>query len=146
MKLKEIERSAVQAWSPANQHPVYLATGTSAQQLDASFNTNAALEIFEVDFGDPFPDLKLKGVYLASSRFHKIIWGSFEPGSSGVIVGGGDNGEITLYSASQILASGKEPVIGKSGKHTGPVRALDLNTFQSNLLASGANDSEVFIW
>ncbi|KAM5141534.1 protein transport protein Sec31B isoform 2-T2 [Mantella aurantiaca] len=149
MKLKEIERSAVQAWSPANQHPVYLATGTSAQQLDASFNTNAALEIFEVDFGDPLPDLKRKGVYLASSRFHKLIWGSYEGGppcSSGILVGGGDNGEITLYSASQILASGKEPIIGKCGKHSGPVRALDLNPFQSNLLASGANDSEVFIW
>ncbi|XP_073452683.1 protein transport protein Sec31B isoform X1 [Aquarana catesbeiana] len=149
MKLKEIERSAVQAWSPANQHPVYLAAGTSAQQLDASFNTNAVLEIFEVDFGDPFPDLKRKGVYLASSRFHKIVWGNFEGGSSGscgVIVGGGDNGEIMLYSASQILEPGKEPVIGKSAKHTGPVRALDLNPFQSNLLASGANDSDVFIW
>ncbi|XP_068113975.1 protein transport protein Sec31B isoform X2 [Hyperolius riggenbachi] len=149
MKLKEIERSAVQAWSPANQHPVYLATGTSAQQLDASFSTSASLEIFEVDFGDPLSELKRRGVYPASSRFHKIIWGSFDGGSSGsngVIVGGGDNGEITLYSASQILASGKEPVIGKNGKHTGPVRALDLNPFQNNLLASGANDSEVFIW
>lgn len=27
MKLKEIERTAVQAWSPANNHPIYLATG-----------------------------------------------------------------------------------------------------------------------
>ncbi|MEE6525282.1 hypothetical protein FKM82_025181, partial [Ascaphus truei] len=68
MKLKEIERSAVQVWSPANQHPVYLATGTSAQQLDASFNTNAALEIFEVDFGDPHPDMQRRGVYPVSSR------------------------------------------------------------------------------
>ncbi|KAM9326643.1 protein transport protein Sec31B [Gastrophryne carolinensis] len=149
MKLKEIERSAVQAWSPDNQHPVCLATGTSAQQLDASFSTNAALEIFEVDFGDPFTELKRKGVSPASNRFHKIIWGSFEglsAGSSGIIIGGGDSGEITLYSASQILESGKEPVIGKNVKHTGPVRALDLNPFQNNLLASGASDSEVFIW
>ncbi|XP_053547922.1 protein transport protein Sec31B isoform X2 [Bombina bombina] len=149
MKLKEIERSAVLAWSPANQHPIYLATGTSAQQLDASFNTNAALEIFEVDFGDPYPDMKRRGLYPVSNRFHKIVWGSFEAGgigSSGVIVGGGDNGEITLYSASQILTSSKEPVIAKNNKHSGPVRALDLNPFQNNLLASGASDSEVFIW
>ncbi|XP_056386502.1 protein transport protein Sec31B isoform X4 [Hyla sarda] len=149
MKLKEIERSAVQSWSPAKQHPIYLATGTSAQQLDASFNTSAALEIFEVDFGDPHPEMKRKGVFPADNRFHKIIWGSFEGdsvGPSGVIVGGGDNGEITLYSTSQILTSGKEPVIAKNGKHTGPVRALDLNPYQNNLLASGANDSEVFIW
>lgn len=27
MKLKELERPAVQAWSPASQYPVYLATG-----------------------------------------------------------------------------------------------------------------------
>ncbi|XP_066456643.1 protein transport protein Sec31B isoform X2 [Eleutherodactylus coqui] len=149
MKLKEIERSAVQSWSPAKQYPIYIATGTSAQQLDATFNTSAALEIFEVDFGDPHLEMKRKGIFPADNRFHKIIWGSFDGdsvGPSGVIVGGGDNGEITLYSTSQILTSGKEPVITKNGKHTGPVRALDLNPFQNNLLASGANDSEVFIW
>lgn len=27
MKLKEIDRTATQAWSPAQQHPIYLATG-----------------------------------------------------------------------------------------------------------------------
>ncbi|XP_030059374.1 protein transport protein Sec31B isoform X1 [Microcaecilia unicolor] len=149
MKLKEIERAAVQVWSPASQHPLYLATGTSAQQLDASFSTSAALEIFEVDFGDPFLDTRHRGILSSASRFHKLIWGSFgvgPPDFSGVIVGGGDNGVITLYNASQILTSGKEPVIGQSQKHTGPVRALDLNPFQSNLLASGANDSEIYIW
>ncbi|XP_070326132.1 protein transport protein Sec31B isoform X14 [Odocoileus virginianus] len=68
MKLKELERQAVQVWSPASQYPVYLATGTSAQQLDASFSTNGTLEIFEVDFRDPSLDLKRKGVLSASSR------------------------------------------------------------------------------
>ena len=37
MKVKEIERTANVAWSPAKQHPVYLAAGTAAQQLDATF-------------------------------------------------------------------------------------------------------------
>lgn len=31
-------------------------------------------------------------------------------------------------------------------QHVGPVRALDINPFQANLLASGASDSEIFIW
>ncbi|KAM9188245.1 protein transport protein Sec31B isoform 2-T2 [Mergus octosetaceus] len=149
MKLKEIERTAVQAWSPANNHPIYLATGTSAQQLDASFSTNATLEIFEVDFRDPSVDMKQKGTLPASNRFHKLIWGNFGNGStesSGVIIGGGDNGVLTMYSAHRILASKSEPVIGQTEKHSGPVRALDFNPFQSNLLASGANDSEIFIW
>ncbi|XP_075278866.1 protein transport protein Sec31B isoform X2 [Opisthocomus hoazin] len=149
MKLKEIERTAVQAWSPANNHPIYLATGTSAQQLDASFSTNATLEIFEVDFRDPSLDMKQKGTLPASNRFHKLIWGNFGNGSSessGVIVGGGDNGVLTMYSVHRVLASKSEPVIGQTEKHSGPVRALDFNPFQSNLLASGANDSEIFIW
>ncbi|XP_071420580.1 protein transport protein Sec31B isoform X2 [Pithys albifrons albifrons] len=149
MKLKEIERTAVQAWSPANNHPIYLATGTSAQQLDASFSTNATLEIFEVDFRDPSLDMKQKGTLPASNRFHKLIWGSFgngSPESSGVIIGGGDNGVLTMYSVHHILTSKREPVIGQTEKHSGPVRALDFNPFQSNLLASGANDSEIFIW
>ncbi|XP_051837179.1 protein transport protein Sec31B isoform X1 [Antechinus flavipes] len=149
MKLKELERPAVQVWSPSSQHPIYLATGTSAQQLDASFSTNATLEIFEVDFRDPSLDLKHKGALSASSRFHKLIWGNFSSGSpegSGVIAGGGDNGVLTLYSVSQILSLGKEPLIAQKEKHTGAVRALDFNPFQSNLLASGANDSEIYIW
>ncbi|KFZ68611.1 Protein transport protein Sec31B [Podiceps cristatus] len=149
MKLKEIERTAVQAWSPANNHPIYLATGTSAQQLDASFSTNASLEIFEVDFRDPSLDMKQKGTLPASNRFHKLIWGNFgngSPESSGVIIGGGDNGVLTMYSVHRILTSKSEPVIGQTEKHSGPVRALDFNPFQSNLLASGANDSEIFIW
>lgn len=149
MKLKELEKPAVQAWSPAKQYPVYLATGTSAQQLDASFSTNATLEIFEVDFRDPSLDLKRKGVLSVSSRFHKLIWGSFGSGlleNAGVIAGGGDSGMLTLYNVTHILSSGKEPLIAQKQKHTGAVRALDFNPFQGNLLASGASDSEIFIW
>ena len=34
----------------------------------------------------------------------------------------------------------------KVQKHTGSVGALDWNGFQKNLLASGAQQSEIFIW
>ncbi|XP_041124928.1 protein transport protein Sec31A-like isoform X2 [Polyodon spathula] len=149
MKLKEIQRTANQAWSPASQHPTYLATGTSAQQLDASFSTSAALEIFELDFSDPSLDMKLSGSLSTTNRFHSLIWvnfGAVTAGSSGMLVGGGDNGAVTLYNPTQILASEKEAIVGQSEKHTGPVRALDFNPFKSNLLASGANDSEIYIW
>lgn len=146
MKLKEIERTAVQSWSPASHHPLYLATGTSAQQLDATFSTNAALEIYEIDFSDPSLDVKLRGSLPATTRFHKLIWSDHGASSDGVIAAGGDTGTITLYSAEQILAAGKDPIIGQSEKHGGPVRGLDFNPFQSNLMASGANDSEIYIW
>ncbi|XP_067101649.1 protein transport protein Sec31A isoform X1 [Osmerus mordax] len=149
MKLKEIQRTAHQSWSPASHHPISLALGTSAQQLDASFNTTAALEIFELDFADPSLEMKLKGSLPSSNRLHSLIWVDFETGEDGTggrLIGGSENGTVTVYSPGAIVTPGAEAVIGQSDKHTGPVRALDFNPFQSNLLASGANDSEIYIW
>ncbi|XP_078070805.1 protein transport protein Sec31A isoform X14 [Mustelus asterias] len=150
MKLKEINRTAIQAWSPARQHPIYLAAGTSAQQLDATFSTNASLEIFELDLVESTLDMKSCGTFSSPHRYHKLIWGAHEITSdglsSGILVAGGENGNIILYNPSEIIAGGEDVVIGQNDTHTGPVRALDFNPFQSNLVASGANESEIYIW
>lgn len=150
MKLKEIDRTAMQAWSPAQNHPIYLATGTSAQQLDATFSTNASLEIFELDLSDPSLDMTSCATFSSSHRYHKLIWGPHKMDSkgdvSGVLIAGGENGNIILYDPSKIIARDKEVVIAQKDKHTGPVRALDVNIFQTNLVASGANESEIYIW
>ncbi|XP_042624134.1 LOW QUALITY PROTEIN: protein transport protein Sec31A-like [Cyprinus carpio] len=150
MRVKEILRAATQAWSPAPQHPTYLALGTAAQQLDASpVNTSSALwRIFvEMDFADTSLDMKLRGTLPTSNRFHSLIWVAFDPeGSSGRLIGGSESGSVTVFSPDAILCAGEDAVIGQSHKHTGPVRALDYNRFQSNLVASGASDSEIYIW
>ncbi|XP_038647602.1 protein transport protein Sec31A isoform X2 [Scyliorhinus canicula] len=150
MKLKEINRTAIQAWSPARQHPIYLAAGTSAQQLDATFSTSASLEIFELDLADSTLDMKSCGTFSSPHRYHKLIWGAHEITtdglSSGVLVAGGENGSIILYNPSEIIAGGEDVVIAQKDTHSGPVRALDFNPFQSNLVASGANESEIYIW
>ncbi|XP_011354674.1 protein transport protein Sec31A isoform X17 [Pteropus vampyrus] len=150
MKLKEVDLTAMQAWSPAQNHPIYLATGTSAQQLDATFSTNASLEIFELDLSDPSLDMKSCATFSSSHRYHKLIWGPHKVDSkgniSGVLIAGGENGNIILYDPSKIIAGDKEVVIAQNDKHTGPVRALDVNIFQTNLVASGANESEIYIW
>ena len=39
-----------------------------------------------------------------------------------------------------------DTVMCETTNHTGPVRCLDVNPFQSNLLVSGASDSEIYIW
>ncbi|XP_074129419.1 protein transport protein Sec31A isoform X7 [Sminthopsis crassicaudata] len=150
MKLKEVDRTATQAWSPAQCHPIYLATGTSAQQLDATFSTNASLEIFELDLSDPSLDMKSCATFSSSHRYHKLIWGPHKMDSkgnlSGVLIAGGENGNIILYDPSRIIAGDSDVVIAQNDKHTGPVRALDVNVFQPNLVASGANESEIYIW
>ncbi|XP_063166072.1 protein transport protein Sec31A isoform X7 [Candoia aspera] len=150
MKLKEIDRTAMQAWSPSQHHPIYLATGTSAQQLDATFSTNASLEIFELDLTDPALDMKSCATFSSPHRYHKLIWSPHKTVSdgnlSGVLIAGGENGNIILYDPAKILAGETEVVIAQNSKHTGPVRALDVNLFQTNLVASGANESEIYIW
>uniref|UniRef100_A0A8C8VGE8 Protein transport protein Sec31A n=1 Tax=Pelusios castaneus TaxID=367368 RepID=A0A8C8VGE8_9SAUR len=150
MKLKEIDCTAMQAWSPAQQHPIYLATGTSAQQLDATFSTTASLEIFELDLSDPSLDMKSCATFSSSHRYHKLIWGPHRMASdgsvSGVLIAGGENGNIILYDPTKIIAGESEVLIAQKDKHTGPVRALDVNIFQTNLVASGANESEIYIW
>ncbi|XP_061848138.1 protein transport protein Sec31A isoform X13 [Colius striatus] len=150
MKLKEIDRTAMQAWSPAQYHPIYLATGTSAQQLDATFSTNASLEIFELDLADPSLDMKSCATFSSSHRYHKLIWGPYSMTTgdrvSGVLIAGGENGNVILYDPAKITAGDTGVVIAQKDKHTGPVRALDVNVFQTNLVASGANESEIYIW
>ncbi|NXO23113.1 SC31A protein, partial [Cisticola juncidis] len=150
MKLKEIDRTAMQAWSPAQQHPIYLATGTSAQQLDATFSTSASLEIFELDLADPSLDMKSCATFSSSHRYHKLIWGphsmTSEDRVSGVLIAGGENGNVILYDSAKIIDGEAEVIIAQKDKHTGPVRALDVNMFQTNLVASGANESEIYIW
>uniref|UniRef100_A0A672PLG6 Protein transport protein Sec31A n=1 Tax=Sinocyclocheilus grahami TaxID=75366 RepID=A0A672PLG6_SINGR len=149
MRVKEILRAATQAWSPAMKHPAYLALGTAAQQLDASFNTSAALEIFEMDFADTSMDMKLRGTLPTSNRFHSLIWVAFDmevKGSSGRLIGGSESGTVSVFSPDAILSAGEDAVIGQSNKHTGPVHTLDYNRFQSNIIASGASDSEIYIW
>lgn len=50
-----------------------------------------------------------------------------------------------IYSAAKMLA-GEEGLIARQDKHTGAVTGLDFNPFQTNLLASCASESEIFIW
>lgn len=146
MKVKDLERTANVAWSPANQYPILLATGTAAQQLDASFSTNAALEIYALNLAEPGLDMLPKCSIPAEHRFHKIVWGApGVGGKNGTIVGGCDNGIIEIYNATKLL-KGENGLVSRPTKHTGPVHTLDFNPFQQNLLATGASNSEIFIW
>ena len=63
-----------------------------------------------------------------------------------MIVGGLDQGLMTIYDAGKVIGGQDGALVFSKNKHTGPVQALDFNPFQTNLLASGASDSEIYIW
>ncbi|KAG8042554.1 hypothetical protein G9C98_005188 [Cotesia typhae] len=146
MKVKELLKTVNVAWSPKDQHPILLAAGTAAQQLDATFNTSASLDLYSLNLQQPGYDMECKVSVPSEHRFHKIIWGAHGTNPAGVIVGGCDYGSIKIYSASKMLSREPDSLLCNPDRHTGPVRALDFNLFQSNLLASGATMSEIYIW
>uniref|UniRef100_A0A1Q3FE24 Protein transport protein Sec31A n=1 Tax=Culex tarsalis TaxID=7177 RepID=A0A1Q3FE24_CULTA len=149
MKVKELQKMVNVAWSPVQQDPIMLAAGTAAQQLDATFSTAAALELYSINLEDPSYDLKLVGSQTSAHRFHKVVWSPLDLGTAanpnGVIVGGCEGGVIQVYSASKLLA-GENALMAQQDKHNGAVRSMDYNPYQNKLLASGASESEIFIW
>lgn len=69
MKVKEIEKTGNIAWSPASIDPVYLATGTAAQQLDASFSTTSQIDLYALDLSEPGLGMGLKASIPTKQRY-----------------------------------------------------------------------------
>jgi len=145
-----VDRTANIAWSPQAQVPIYLAAGTAAQQLDASFSTNSNLEIYGLNLSESGHDMPCLASVPVDQRYHKLVWGACGMGDrtmpSGLLVGGADRGIISMYDAAKLIKGEDNALVFTKDKHTGPVGALDFNPFQSNLLASGGSESELYIW
>ena len=105
-KVKEVKRTANVAWSPKQIQSIYLAAGTSAQQLDATFSTSASLEVFALDLASPGLEMPSVGSIDCTQRFHKLLWSAHDGSGthpSGLLIGGADNGTITLWNVEKIM-------------------------------------------
>ena len=80
---------------------------------------------------------------MISLRFNKLLWNDF---TNNIIIGGCENSSIYLYDFDKITSNKSNEAVIKLEKHTGTVGALDINPLQTNLLASGAANSEILIW
>ncbi|EDS41600.1 vesicle associated protein [Culex quinquefasciatus] len=78
-----------------------------------------------------------------------VVWSPLDFGTTtnpnGVLVGGCEGGVIQVYSALKLLG-GENALMAQQDKHNGAVRSMDYNPYQNKLLASGASESESFIW
>lgn len=148
MKLKEINRTATFAWSPGQQ-PL-IAAGTVAGALDASFSNESTLEIFEPNLLDKSSaQLESTAKVSSNARFNRLAWGNIAADTpKGIIAGGKENGELDLWNPALILegADAEKSLVFRNDTHKGAVRGLDFNNHQANLLASGAENGEIFIW
>lgn len=147
--IKSVNRSASVAMSPDSP---YFAAGTMAGAVDLSFSTSAYLEIFKLDFNSDDQDIPMIAQSPSSERFNRLSWGkngsNSEEFSMGLVAGGLIDGSIGLWNPLPMISSetSGNAVVGQLTQHKGPVRGLEFNAFQPNLLASGADDGEICIW
>ncbi|XP_069945379.1 protein transport protein Sec31A-like isoform X4 [Cherax quadricarinatus] len=147
MKVKEVSETANVAWSPSDVYPAYLACGTSAQQLDASFNTSSTLRIYDLNIGQTNLDMKLAASVELPARFHALKWSGLGGERTGLIYGGCENKAMYVYDASKLMNKAPDyQVCTTEGLHSGPVLTLSCNYMKANFVACGSSDSEVTVW
>ncbi|GAA5877434.1 hypothetical protein JCM3774_001611 [Rhodotorula dairenensis] len=164
-----LPRTAVHAWCPAQLQlqlhraaaEPYLVTGTVSGALDDSFSTDSQLELWQ-----PFAatDAPLAAVQL-NARFNRLAWGTHSHNGHtplGVIAAGLEDGGVSLWDPAKLVhssnthdgrdgaaaaAAAQDSLIARlESPHRGPVRGLDFSPAQSNLLATGATNGEIYIW
>ncbi|ORX35923.1 hypothetical protein BD324DRAFT_629551 [Kockovaella imperatae] len=153
MKLKDISRTAAFAWDQSHSSSPLIATGAVAGALDENFSNDSLLEIWAPDLADKTFNLgtdrgaKPKGSVTVSSRFNRIAWSAPTPNNArGVIAAGLESGEVSVFDPEKIMNGSEDARLFSNNKHTGPVRGLDLNPIQKNLLLTGAIKGELFIF
>ncbi|PVV02965.1 hypothetical protein BB560_002564, partial [Smittium megazygosporum] len=151
MVFTSLSTTAVPAWYP-RPGKTLLATGTVAGAMDATFSNASSLEIFEIlGPSASTSSNKLIGKTLAPGRFHRLAWSPPVLNNEfGLLAGGLENGQISVWDASNILSSAKlsdtiEPIFS-SNDQIGNVCGLQFNPFQANLLASGSENGLISIW
>lgn len=149
--IKSVARSSSVAFGPTE--PTLLALATQDGALDASFSASASLEVLKIDFANSDPELELLSSYISSEKFNSIAWGSAGAGTEeqfyGLIATGQSDGTVSLWNPTSLIrkdSNTEASLVTKSQKHTGRVRGLEFNSITPNLLASGGDEGEVFIW
>ncbi|BGP12140.1 hypothetical protein JCM10213_004705 [Rhodosporidiobolus nylandii] len=170
-----IPRTTLHTWAPSSlpssrTSPLVAAASVSGQ-LDDSFSTTSDIELFSPFAPSPsnnFPGSSAGGGggganaalhvntdpvarIKAPARFNTLAWGSYGATTGerplGVIAGGMENGEVALWDPKAAMDGNRDPLITRyENLHHGPVRGLDFSPVQSNLLASGATNGEIFIF
>ena len=165
--LTTVNRNASIAWCPIVNKAEYFATATSAGSTDSDFDTSGYLESFYVDSSSNELTLPSKKKIELPDRVHSLDWGS-----NGIIASGLPDGSISFVDGAPLIgesyvqlksflcifinfffifffffkrSSFESEVIAVPTKHNTPVSCLQFNRLQEQIMASGAENSEVII-
>lgn len=148
VRLREISRTAVFAWSPGNGAPLVV-TGTRAGAVSDDFSSEVKLELWDLRLNELHGDgdLTPAGSITTDSGFNDIAWS--EPDDDhplGVIAGALENGSVDLWDAQKLRSGSSDAFISRTTKHSGSAKALQWNPYRPTLLASVGAKGEIFIY
>jgi hypothetical protein len=72
--LKQLDRASRVSWCSSSLYGNYLVSGTVAGTIDNNFETNSALELFDINLSDTSYDMKLLGSVVIKDCFHSVAW------------------------------------------------------------------------
>nr|POE83344.1 protein transport protein sec31 [Quercus suber] len=149
VRLREIPRTAVFAWSPGPSIP-FLVTGTRTGAVNDDFSSEVKLELWDLGLTKLHQNEELSspiGSITTDAGFNDIAWS--EPDEEyplGVVAGALDNGSIDLWNVEKLRQGSSDALISRTTKHTGAAKALQWNPWRHNLLASVGAKGEIFIY
>ncbi|KAK0282526.1 protein transport protein S31 [Friedmanniomyces endolithicus] len=146
--LRELQRTAVFAWSPGAGPPL-IVTGTRTGAVSDDFSDETKLELWDLGLDKPSPQADLKPVASLStdSGFNDIGWS--EPSDEhplGLVAGALDNGSVDIWDAAKLREGDSDAHITRTSKHSGAVKALQWNPFRHSMLASVGAKGEIYLY
>lgn len=166
--ITSINRTATFSWCPIpadDDGQILVCTGSVSGALDASFSSQSKLELFgqaqteytasSNDGNSSSQKVNFQSLACVESqaRFNRLAWSRpVSSASLGIIAAGLEDGCLELWDANRLMnctssSSADDALIARKLQiHSGPVRGLDFNRFQHNLLATGSCQAEVYIW
>ncbi|EEB08404.1 COPII-coated vesicle component Sec31 [Schizosaccharomyces japonicus yFS275] len=146
MRLKDISRNGTFAWSPAgvNKNQSLLAVAPFAGSGSSKEDEEANLELWDTSSETRAP----LGKTSVESKFFDICWGKSESNPYGVIAGVQESGVVSLWNPENILNndSGKCQIDSFSTGEGVLHKTLDVNRLQNNLMTTGDDKGDVWIW
>lgn len=134
VKINDINSTATFAWS--NESLPTLATGTAAGVIDDDFSSNSVLSFYDLQ------EKEAKLTVNADAKFHDLDWSK----SNTLLAGALENGTIQFWNTEKLQSNKSVESVAIGKKHSGVIKSLQFNPIQHNILASGGDNSEIFIW
>ncbi|WPH03389.1 Protein transport protein sec31 [Acrodontium crateriforme] len=149
VRLREISRTAVFAWSPGSGAPL-LITGTRTGAIGEDFSSETKLELWDLGLEKINQDADLReplATITTDAGFNDVAWSDpSDEHPEGVIAGALENGSVDLWDVAKLREGASDALISRTTKHTGAVKALQWNPYRHNLLASVGAKGEIYIY